>query len=393
MAVDPVPFVVGDVARTCAAILAGGTAVYAFLTGLYAVRAFRHGLEDRWSAAVATLVMAGLAVLLFTDGAQLLPAPFSVGLVVVFVGAGLVTVTYTLGRYKERIERFQAMFGERLDQILERSLPEERYAEWQRMRASWTTATQDPEQRRKGPHLLLGVVVLPLYAAVGFLVLRGAWELSYQGVPIAFDSEGIANLGIVTHAEPGTWLVAGNLFTLFCLLGLLYCLVPTELLRLRYPELSYPFKSIILNRLRKRERGLFGAHYYLAAAIPLMALAVTRDRAHWDVTIFAVLSAVAVAVFADAVSALVGTRWGRRKWFHNPGKSYLGSAGGTLVAFAVAAPFVGVPVAIATAAVFLVLDILAPVPFPVSDNLLNPMALAALYLVLLPHLDPWIPYY
>ncbi|HJQ93933.1 MAG TPA: phosphatidate cytidylyltransferase [Candidatus Thermoplasmatota archaeon] len=387
MAVEPVQFAVGWASRSAALFLAGGTVGYAALTALYTVRAFRHRLEDRWSAAVASLAMLGLAYGLFEHGADLLPAPFGVGLVVVFVGAIALTVTYTLGRYQEKIARFQATFGDRLNQILARSLPEDRYEEWQRLLAKWT---MEPEQRRKMPHLLMGLF-LAVYLAVGALLLRGLWELSRKGPVI--DREAFNNLHAATHATEGAWLVGGQTVGLFGMLLLLYCILPTEFLRLRYPELSYPFKAIITSRLRKRENGLFGAHYYLAASTPLLALWMTRDPTHWDVTIYAVLAVLCVSVFADAASALVGTSLGKRKWFHNPGKSYLGSLGGTGVAFALVLPFVGLPMAVVTAAVFLVVDILAPVPFSVSDNLLNPIVLGGVYIAMQGHLDPWLPYY
>lgn len=385
-------FVVGPVSQAAAAILAGGTAGYSLLTGWYAVRAFQARLEDRWSAALATLVMAALAWLLFDRGAQLVPAPFSVGLVAVYVISLAITLTYTLGRYQERIQRFTATFGNRLTSLLADVVPEERQAEWARLRAAFTPT---PEARRKTPHLLMGLFI-PIYAALGFLLLRGVWDLAYGGSPgdgSGFAGEGIVNLYAATHAADGTWLVAGQMLGTFCLLGLLYVIVPTELLRLRYPELSYPFKSVILSRLRKREKGLFGAHYYIAATTPLAALWLTREPAQWHVTIPAVLAVVAVAVFADAASALVGIRWGKRKWFHNPGKTYLGSLGGTAVAFLVALPLVGLPAAVATAAVFLAVDVLAPIPFSASDNLLNPLALAACYAALEGHLDPWFAFY
>lgn len=385
MAVEPVPFAVGPLSHAFAAILAGATAGYGILTGFYAVRAFRVRLEDRWSAAVATLVMLALAWLLFEDGPRLLPAPFSIVLSAILAAAIAVTLTYTLGRYQERIERFRERFGNRLHQLLSDVVPEERQAEWQRLRAAFQL---DREGRRKVPHLLMGVFVA-IYLAVGFAVLRAASGLAGgRGV-----DEVATNLRLAAHAEPGTWLVAGHVAALFGFLGLLYLIVPTELLRLRYPELSYPFKTLILSRLRPREKGLFGAHYYIAAAMPLAALWLARDTGHWDTAIPAMVAVVAVSVFADAASALVGTRLGRRKWFHNPRKSYLGTVGGTAVAFLVALPFVGGVAALATAGVFLALDVLAPVPVPVSDNLLNPTALAACYVLLQGSLDPWLPYY
>lgn len=389
MAVEPIAFLVGPVSRGAAAALAGMTVGYTVLTGMYAARGLRAQLDDRWSAVVATAVMALLSVTLWRDGARLLPAPFSVVVLVVALAGIALTLTYTLGRYQERIERFRAQFGERLAQLLERTVGEERQKEWLRLRAAWQPTA---EQRRKTPHLMMGIFLL-FYACAGFLILRGVWDLLYgadEAILLLDGGEGIRNLYVASH---GSWLAAGHVFALTCLLGLLYILVPTELLRLKYPELSYPFKSLILTNLRNRERGLFGAHYYLAAAAPLAVMWVTADPAHWDATIPAAAAVLVVTVFADAASALVGIRWGKRKFMHNPRKSYLGALGGTAVAFALTLPLLGLPGAALSAAIFLVVDLLAPVPIFVSDNLLYPVSLAVAYLAIVDSIQPWVPFY
>lgn len=389
VAVEPVEFLVGPVSRGAAAALAGITAAYAVFTGYYAVRGLRAQLEDRWSAVVCTMVMALLAVTLWQDGARLLPAPFSVFVLVVAVTGIVFTLTYTLGRYQERIERFKVQFGERLAALLDKVVPEERQAEWERMRAAWKPT---PEERRKTPHLLMGVFLL-FYAGLGFLILRSVWDLLYgadEAILLLDGGEGIRNLYLASHSG---WLAGGQLFSLTCLLGLLYLLVPTELLRLKYPELSYPFKSLILTRLRRRERGLFGAHYYLAAATPLAVLWLTADPARWDATIPAAVAVLVVTVFADAASALVGIRYGDRKMWHNPRKSYAGAAGGTAVAFLATLPLLGLEGALASAAVFLAIDLIAPVPVFVSDNLLYPVTLSVVYLLMVGRIDPWFAYY
>ncbi|HLF15922.1 MAG TPA: hypothetical protein VI796_00600 [Candidatus Thermoplasmatota archaeon] len=383
MAVEPVPFQAGEASETAALLLAAGTAAYALLTGYYAWRAFRVKLEDRWSALLATGVMLAMALLLYRDGATLVPAPFSVAIVVVYVGAIVVTLTFTLGRYQEKIERFKEVFGRRLNAILQDLRPAERKTELHRIQAEMQLGH---EGRRKAPHLMMSAFLL-LYGALGYLAVRGLWSLVGGGPG---SGESLRNLYEASHHG---WLAAGHLFAVFGLFTVLLVILPTELLRLRYPETSYPFKAIILSRLRTREAGLFGAHYYIAATVPLAVLWLTRDAAHWDTGIPAVFAMLAVSIFADTASALVGIRFGRRKWFHNPNKSYLGSVGGTLVAFAVALPFVGLPVAVASALVFLLVDVLAPVPFAVSDNILNPLALAATYTLLHGQLDPMLPYY
>lgn len=388
MAVEPIAFLVGPVSRASVAMLAGMTGAYAALTGLYAWRGLRARLEDRWSAVVATLVMGALAVTLWQDGARMLPAPFCVFVLAVALFGVVFTLTYTLGQYQRRIARFKEQFGDRLNHLLEEIVPEERLAEWKRLREHFQPT---PEGRRKTPHLLMGVFLV-FYAALGFLAVRATWDLLYGGGHLLadVDAEGIRNLYLASHSG---WLAAGHLFSVTLLLGLLYILTPTELLRLKYPELSYPFKSIILSRLRPREQGLFGAHYYLAAATPLAVLWLTRDPTQWDVSVPAVGAIIVVTVFADAASALVGIRWGKAKWFHNAKKSYLGSMGGTTVAFLATLPLLGVPGAVVAAVVFLFIDIIAPVPVSVSDNLLYPVTLSLVLLYAIDLLAPLLPYY
>lgn len=389
MAVEPVDFLVGPVSNGAAAVLAGMTLGYAGLTGIYALRGLRAQLDDRWSAVVATLVMTLLGLTLWRDGARLLPAPFSIFVLVVAIAGIVLTLTYTLGRYQERIERFKVQFGQRLSNLLDAIVAEERQAEWQRLRTSWKPT---PEERRKTPHLLMGLFLL-FYAGLGYLILRGVWDLVYgadSSILMLDDGEGIRNLYLASHSGV---LAAGQMFSLTCLLGLLYLLVPTELLRLKYPELSYPFKSLILTRLRNRERGLFGAHYYLAAATPLAVLWLTADPSRWDATVPAAAALLVVTVFADAASALVGIRWGERKLWHNPKKSYMGALGGTVVAFLATLPLLGLPGAAVSAAVFLFIDLIAPVPVFVSDNLLYPVTLSVAYLLMVDSIDPWFAYY
>src|SRR5687768_15419265 len=105
------------------------TLAYAALTGVYAVRGLRAQLDDRWSAVVATAVMALLGLTLWRDGARLLPAPFSIFVLFVAVSGIVLTLTFTLGRYQERIERFKVQFGQRLSNLLDAIVAEERQAE------------------------------------------------------------------------------------------------------------------------------------------------------------------------------------------------------------------------------------------------------------------------
>lgn len=385
MAFDPIPFQAGPVSQGAAYALSVLTAVYAVATGHFAVRAFRARIEDRWSAALATVVMGVMAILWWTHGPRLMPAPFSVGVLAMAAIGIVITLTYTLGRIQEKVDRFREEFGGRLNALFEERVPEERLEALRGLVEKWSFGT---EERRKAPHLLMGLYVLA-YVGVGQAIWRGIWELGYGGDGMS-TGEGVRNLFLASHNGV---LVGGQIFALFGLLSLLYLLFPNEWLRLQYPEASYPFKQVILSRLREKERGLFGAHYYIAATLPLAVMWLTLDQSNWDVTIFAVISVLLVTVFADSASALIGRRFGKRKWPHNENKSLIGTTGGTVVAFLVALPLVGVPAAVVTAAVFLAVDLLAPVPFPASDNLLNPLGLAFAYWVMQGSLDPWLPFY
>lgn len=378
---------IGTVSNAAAGALSVVLALYTMGVGFNAVRAFQNGLEDRWSAALATVVMAALTIALAQNGAQWLPAPFSIIVLIAAAAGGWITLTYTLGRYQEKIDRFRHEFGDRMSALLEDVVPEDRLAELRRLQERMRP---DKELFRKTPHLLMGVFLL-FYTVVGYAVVRGLWTVAYGGTP--GTGEGAQNLYLASHAVDGPYLVAGHMFSITLLLGLFLLLLPNELLRLRYPELSYPFKQTILRSMRKKEEGLFGAHLYITATVPLAVFLMTRDPSGWSRTIPAVMAMLAVTVFADAASALIGRRWGRTKWFHNAGKSYLGTVAGGAVAFAVALPFVGVPMAIVSVGVFVVVDALAPVPFPASDNLLNPLALAAAYGLGEAHLAPLIPFY
>ncbi len=381
---DGVEFIIGPVSEGAAKVLAIGAAAYFVATTKHTVDAFAHRLPDRGSAILATIVMAALSVALWVDGARLVPAPFSLAVIGVYMAGIMITVGYTLSDAAKALEKLRGQIKTALDELRARTIPEDKREAWfeQRLRLEL-----GHEEKRKTPHLMMGFFFV-IYGILGYIVLKAI--LHAAPTDADFTRESWHNL---RAAVDGGYLAAGHMTAVVCLLGLLFLLLPVEVIRLRRPELDYPFKNTIMTLLRERERGLFGAHYYITATLPLAVLWLTRDPATWDRTLYAVLALLGITIFADAASALVGVRWGKKKWPHNTNKSYLGTAGGTVAAFAVALPFTGLPVAVASAAVFLLVDILAPVPFSASDNILNPLALAATYTVLSPYLAPMLPFF
>jgi dolichol kinase len=352
-------FTIGPWSLVSARMLSVGTAVYAVACAFYVRRGFALRLHDRWSSLGTTLAMVALAGLLWTVGPQVLPSPFGPALVAVLVASAVVTLAYTALQLQKVLDRVRQALP----------LPPMR-------------GIVDPEARRKTPHLVMGLILV-CYAGLGHLVVRG---LALIGV--GEPGEARSNL---LAARDAPFDVSGHLVGLWWLLFVLYALLPIELIRLRTPDAPFPFKATILSRLRSKEAGLMGAHIHMTAALATAWMLVAPDPARWHTTVPACLALLAVTVFADSASALAGMRWGKAKWIHNRDKSYLGSAAGTLVAFLVTLPLVGAPVAILCALVFLLLDIIAPVPLHVSDNLLNPLGLAVLLVAVRDSVHPLIP--
>lgn len=384
MAFEPASFIIGPVSHGAARVLAIGVGAYALATGAHTWSAFRRRLPDRGSAMLATLVMAALTVLLWRDGARLLPAPFSLTALGIYMAGVLITFGYTLSNAAKRLEQAKEAMGKALDEWAARTLPEERREAWLRDRLRLELGD---EERRKTPHLMMGLFIVG-YLGLGALILKGIRAAAPASADL--QSEGWMNVQIALDSG---WLGASHMVALVALLGVLFLLLPVEMVRLASPELDYPFKGTINSLMRERERGLFGAHYYITATLPLAVLWLAADPGTWDRTLYAVIAVLGITVFADAASALFGVRFGRRKLPHNPGKTIVGTLGGTAVAFLIALPLTGLPVAIASAAVFFLVDVLAPVPFSASDNILNPLGLALTYLWLTEHLDPMLPYY
>lgn len=333
---------------------------------------------------LATFVMAALTVLLWQRGAQLVPAPFGLAVLGVYMAGVMITFGYTLSNAAKRLAEFREQARQAIEELAAKTLPDDKREAWlrDRLRLDMT-----PEEKRKTPHLMMGIF-LAIYGILGYLILRGVRSLAPGDAD--FTRESWHNLQAALDAG---YLASGHMVGLVCILGLLFLLLPVELVRLQFPQAEYPFKGTITSLMREKERGSFGAHYYITATLPVAIFWLTWDAATWDTTLYAVLAVFGVTVFADAISALVGVRYGRRKFPHNPNKSWMGTFGGTTAAFVLALPFTGVPGAVAAAAVFFLVDVLAPVPFGASDNILNPLGLALVYSLMIDQLDPWLPAY
>lgn len=381
---DPVEFLIGPVSQGAAKVLAIGVGTYALATGAHARRAYREALPDRGSALMATLVMVILTWMLWFHGATLVPAPFSLAVLGIYMAGVMITFGYTLSNAAKRLAEFREQARVALEELAAKALPEDKREAWLHDRLRLELGA---EEKRKTPHLMMGFFLV-IYGVLGYAILNGILGLAPGDAD--FGRESWHNLQAVVD---GGYLAAGHVVGVICILGLLFLLLPVELVRLQFPQADYPFKGTITSLMREKERGSFGAHYYITATLPVAILWLTDDPAHWDRTIYAVLAVFGVTVFADAASALIGVRYGRLKFPHNPNKSWMGTWGGTLAAAALALPFTGPIGALAAAGVFFLVDVFAPVPFSASDNILNPLGMAIAYSLLADHLQPMLPFY
>ncbi|MHB8633532.1 MAG: hypothetical protein ACYDBQ_06120 [Thermoplasmatota archaeon] len=318
----------GPLSTATAWLLAVVVALWAVRMGWRLPAAFSRRLDDRWSALLGVGEMATLAALVAWWGPSELPWPLS------------------------PVVAAAALAGAAWPPLFSR---------WRRSHpAAAGPAKRGREGSRKAVHLLLGLVVVS-YMGLGWWIMELYGLLPWQG-----EARQAFQL-------PTLW--AGQVVALAALLVFVLLLAPIEVARLAGGP--YVLQGFTERRLRPRERDLFGHHFYIviAGAVALLWLGSTGTA----LGLHAAMAAIAITVFADAAGATAGTRWGRRRLPNNPGKSVVGSVAGTLVAATVAWPFVGLAGAAAGAALFLLTDVLAPLPVPLSDNLLNPVLLAALF--------------
>jgi len=155
-----------------------------------------------------------------------------------------------------------------------------------------------------------------------------------------------------------------------CILYVLICLSVFfifEVIRLKKPSLyPYPFKKITEKVAREREK------YYLAAHIhffigALIALIIFRGINS--------IVGILVAIFSDAIAAIVGVTIGRAKIPINKEKTVEGTLTGMVAAMIVIITFLGVTFTniikgLIIAIIFGILDV---TNLPVNDNLIYPI--------------------
>ena len=166
--VDPIGFTIGPVSQAAARVVALAVGTYAILTARHTWTAYQKQLPDRGSALMASWVMVGLTILLWTQGERLLPAPFSLVVLASFAIGIAITLGYTLGNMARKLEAWKEDIRQVLEEWAEKALPESQREAWMQSRFEQL----NPEQKRKTPHLMMGLFVLS-YIGLGYGILLG----------------------------------------------------------------------------------------------------------------------------------------------------------------------------------------------------------------------------
>ncbi|PKK86104.1 MAG: hypothetical protein CVT48_02635 [Thermoplasmata archaeon HGW-Thermoplasmata-1] len=403
-----------------AAMALGSIAIVIYHT----VGAIRSRTDDRAGCVLFSASLLSLFASLVANAFSkepFLPSPLSWYVAVFIVAFTIFALTYTRYNYKKKVSLLLRRLGDEFTQLADRgrAQAEKRMAEnadsgkphnmiiylvdsiriqlgnaaarkrFKRIGDEMHIKTPSQEVMRKLPHMAL-LLFLSSYFGVAHVVFgllsKGIYKLG-SGLPL-ITPETIQNVERMANAP---YFVSGHVLAIMFSLILLFATLPSEFIRLRHPELQYPFKDIILKSRRKGEI-TFVSHVYMMAGLSLGLIMLGWNPALWEATLPAAIAMILAIVLGDTAAALFGIRFGRHKLPLQEKKSWEGTIAGTLVTFGSTLAFVGIPAAAVLAFLFMVSDILIPFFIPVSDNLVNPPLFAIAMLACIPIIEPMIPF-
>ncbi len=160
-------------------------------------------------------------------------------------------------------------------------------------------------------------------------------------------------------------------FTFFALLATLTFVLFPDIIRANWATRYSLYNRLTGKVLRGKEYKAAGPQVYLITGVSLSFLFYIYDFYPVEIPFAAAL----VACFSDALAALIGRKWGKKKVTcpGNKVKTVEGFMAGVGSAYLIALIFVGPVLAIVAAVVFFLLDYF---PNPVADNLSNPILIS-----------------
>ncbi len=232
---------------------------------------------------------------------------------------------------------------------------------------------------RKAFHLA-GFLLVAAYYGLGFIgpvtelvnnnVLNHIYNLDPNGYVFLFGPQ---SLYYYVLNDPQ----AKRDFTFFALLATLTFVLFPDIIRANWATRYSLYNRLTGKVLRGKEYKSAGPQVYLITGVSFSYLFYVYGFYPVEIPFAAAL----VACFSDALAALVGRKWGRKKVIcpGNKVKTLEGFIAGVGSAYLISLIFVGPILAIVAAVVFFLLDFF---PNPVADNLSNPILISlALWVV------------
>lgn len=149
------------------------------------------------------------------------------------------------------------------------------------------------------------------------------------------------------------------------------------------PKKWFFMKDYLVYAFRKKEQSTMADFVVMFLSILLMIIFLTFNPETKMQGTFVALAGIATLCFADSAGVFVGKTLGRHRLSPRARKTWEGAIAGTLTAFLVSLPFLTWPFALVVAGAYLLVDLATP-KLPMSDNILVPLVITAIFIFLLP---------
>lgn len=135
---------------------------------------------------------------------------------------------------------------------------------------------------------------------------------------------------------------------------------------------SFPFKIFTYMFSEEEKRG-YGCYLYFAIGQMFASFLVP------PMVCFAILG---ISAISDLMASQIGIKFGKKHIKWNGDKTWEGAVAGFISSLAICYFFMGIIWALIFSIAFLTFDIITKKPLNMSDNLLNPMGCAVIYMIL-----------
>jgi dolichol kinase len=341
-------------------------------------RAFKENHKNKWTTLINVLlifIISILNVIRTPDDSFFLPFPLN-HFAVVFAGGYIVAIVVSTKVGKTKNEQFNTQLTSGLDKAVQNG-----------ENISTLNFNYRKEFNRKLIHMLSMLYI------VAFVVCTPLFNLLFNSIyingPQRAGWEEYYNFYVLGSGQFPIEVAFS--VTIFVLIGSFWVVADGEIMRLRSPEKPFLLKKTLQKTRRVSETKTFGAHISMILALILAGMILYYTPSYRPQGLAAFAATISTTSLGDMMAALIGRKFGHKKWKFNKDKSYAGSFAGAMTTFIMSYIFVGEILAIVAVIVFLFTD-LALAKVNLSDNLTTPIILAVVYRILIFLVASPIPY-